>query len=169
MSYQPCMNYPVISNYTISNFIYNWCNGIVICVVLHWWTSVIKHSKPTYYIVQLLLTKFYERFKLEHISTDSIANPRGKDVRFWHEVISWIRSRAPISNQSAVDALFIADPPSLLLCACICLEMALVIIVTHCLPKLLPSGLNLAFYFEYLISHQTLFLQARKMKPYLRI
>ncbi len=131
------------------------------------WLSV---SRPTYYIVQLLLTKFYERFKLEHISSESIVNTRGKDLRFCQEVISWIRSRAPISNQSAVDALFIADPPLsvLLLCACICLEMALVIIVTHCLPKLLPSGLNLAFSFEYLISHQTFILSGRKNEALLK-
>jgi len=36
--------------------------------------------------------------------------------------------------------------------------MALVIIVTHYLPKLLPSGLNLAFSCEYLMSHQTFIL-----------
>lgn len=39
-------------------------------VVLLWLASVIKHAIPTHYIDQLLLTKFYERFKLEHISTD---------------------------------------------------------------------------------------------------
>lgn len=37
-------------------------------VVLLWLAS--KHDIPTYYIDQLLLTKFYERFKIDHISID---------------------------------------------------------------------------------------------------